>query len=106
MPVSLASPRFGRARRLGLLAVSVALVAFPGALPAHALAEDPPAKAATPEMVSYWWMFFVSGDNKTPVSKEEAQQMQANHIANLERLGKGGKALFAGPFGDRGPYRG
>src|SRR5262245_52255783 len=76
------------------------------ALPAtrlHAL----PRKAETgPELVPYWWMFFVSGDNKTPLAKEEAEKMQAGHIANMERLGKEGKAILGGPFGDRTRLRG
>jgi uncharacterized protein YciI len=64
-------------------------------------------KAEAPrERVTYWWMFFVSGDNRTPLAKEEAERMQKAHIANMERLGKEGKALMGGPFGDRTRLRG
>src|SRR6185369_15107509 len=64
-------------------------------------------KAEAPrELTTYWWMFFVSGDNKTPLVKEEGEKMQTAHIANMERLGKEGKAVMGGPFGDRTRLRG
>lgn len=86
-------------------AASVALAALLLVLPASLRAEEKPLINPA-EMTTYWWTFLVSGENKTPLGKDEAQKMQQGHIGNLERLGKEGKALTAGPFGDRTPLRG
>lgn len=40
-----------------------------------------------------------TGEDRTPRSPEEAQQMQQGHIENLTRLGEEGKSLVAGPLG-------
>lgn len=53
-----------------------------------------------------YFVFLNKGINKTPLSKDQAQKLQAEHIGNLMRLGKLGKALFAGPLGDDGYIRG
>lgn len=71
-----------------------------------ARAHEPKPLIDPAEMTSLWWIFLASGENKTPLPKEEAQKMQQGHIGNLERLGKEGKAVAAGPFGDRTPLRG
>jgi uncharacterized protein YciI len=42
------------------------------------------------------------GDDKNP----EIQELQKEHIANIERLAKLGKLIAAGPFGDNGELRG
>jgi len=60
-----------------------------------------------PPLTPLYWAFFVTGDNKTPLPKEEAEKMQAVHLANLGRLGREGKGLMAGPLGgERGSLRG
>lgn len=69
-------------------------------------AEETKPLIAPSQMTSYWWTFLVSGDNKTPVTKEENAEMFKGHIANLERMWKEGKSVAAGPFGDAGPLRG
>jgi uncharacterized protein YciI len=53
-----------------------------------------------------WFMFFVQGENRTPLPKEDATRLQREHIGNLTRLWDEKKALAAGPFGERGPLRG
>jgi uncharacterized protein YciI len=58
------------------------------------------------EMTNYWWINLVSGDNKTALSQEDGMRMQQEHIGNLERMGKEGKCLAAGPFGDGTRLRG
>lgn len=91
-----------RASFLIVLALAVVLTT---AIPSPVRAQ--PAAAPDPgALTGYWWMFFVSGDNKTPLPEEEAKKMQAAHIANLQRLGKEGKGVMGGPFGDRTRLRG
>jgi uncharacterized protein YciI len=72
-----------------------------------AQAEDAKKPLIDPnDMTTYWWINLVSGDNKTKLSDEDASRMQKEHIGNLERMGKEGKALAAGPFGDGTRLRG
>lgn len=85
---------------------SLMIAALLAALAPAARTQEPKPLIDPAEMTTYWWTFLVSGDNKPPLAKEEAQKMQAVHIANLERLGKEGKAVAAGPFGDRTAFRG
>lgn len=67
-------------------------------------ADDKPSASA--ELTPMWFMFFVQGENRTPLAKEDAPRLQAEHIGNLTRLWNEKKALAAGPFGERGPLRG
>jgi uncharacterized protein YciI len=93
--------------QISLAAALFAVLAMP--VPIHArqaAGGNVPTAPGAPAMTSHWWMFFVSGDNKTPLAKEDAERMQAGHIRNLERMGKSGKALMAGPLGDGTRLRG
>jgi uncharacterized protein YciI len=58
------------------------------------------------EMTTYHWVFLVRGANHPTLSDAERETMQKGHIANLERLGREGKGLMAGPLGDNGRIRG
>lgn len=54
---------------------------------------------------SLWWVFLNKGPNRDQ-PEAELQKMQEEHLANLGRLWKEGKAPLAGPLGDDGFTRG
>ena len=64
------------------------------------------AQDAPMEFDEFWWMFFVRGEGREGYTDEQLQEMQAGHLANMERMWKEGKAIVAGPFGTEGPRRG
>lgn len=56
-----------------------------------------------------YWVFLNKGAKRSqvaPMTPATREKMQADHIANLERLGNNGDALTAGPLGDNGFIRG
>ncbi len=56
-------------------------------------------------MATYVIAFLKTGPNKS-ANKEEAEKMQAAHMANMNQLAKKGKLVMAGPFFDDPDYRG
>lgn len=54
-------------------------------------------KAETPKLKTYHLVILTKGANRTQ-PKEEAEKIQAGHMANIERLYKEGKIDLAGPF--------
>jgi len=56
-------------------------------------------------MRSYVMAFLKSGPNRDQ-TEEEAQELQAAHMANIGRLAEEGKLVLAGPFLDGGDLRG
>ena len=71
--------------------------------------EDIFKKASTPLRMSTVYFAFLKkgpnrkeGDDKNP----EIQELQKEHIANIQRLAKLGKLVVAGPFGDDTELRG
>lgn len=50
---------------------------------------------------SFYIVFLMSGPNQSSFDQSELEEMQANHLAHLDRLHKEGHALVAGPFGEQ-----
>jgi uncharacterized protein len=46
------------------------------------------------------------GPNSGSGTKEEAEKIQAGHMANIRKMAEAGKLLVAGPIGDDGDLRG
>ena len=57
------------------------------------------------EMKQYWLVFLLRGTN-TKQDSATAAQLQAGHMANIERLAREGKIIMAGPMGYNKDLRG
>jgi uncharacterized protein YciI len=72
------------------------------ALPLAAAAEEPakPSPRAKDErgMRIYYMGFLTRGAAWTPEVTEATKKLQAEHMANIERLAQDGRLLIAGPF--------
>lgn len=86
------------------------------ALVAPALARDaeeprPPTQAATaapalpPGMKQYWFVMLKKGPKRDHPA-DEAQRLQAGHMANIRAYADRGQLQIAGPFMDDGDWRG
>lgn len=66
----------------------------------HEAASTRVAKDSTPryEMKQYWLVFLLKGTNRGQDSATAAN-LQAGHMANIERLHREGKIIMAGPMG-------
>lgn len=69
-------------------------------------ATPPAAPALPPNMTTYYFCLLTRGPNAGTGTREERQQAQAAHMANIQRLADSGKLLVAGPFMDGGDWRG
>src|SRR5882724_9451081 len=58
------------------------------------------------EMTTYYIAFLYRGAKWTPQETAETARIQEEHLANIQRLAKGGKLVLAGPFTDDGELRG
>lgn len=82
-------------------ALLLPLVSVRAAEPAPAA----PIPPAIPAMTVYYFCLLTKGPNRDQ-SPEEAQRLQAGHMANMARLAAAGKLMVAGPFADDGAWRG
>jgi|GEM_PF-675329 len=64
------------------------------------------ASGDTVIMQQYFLVFLKRGPNRVPLSKEEADSLQALHLGHLSRMYEQGFADISGPFGDDGEIRG
>lgn len=77
------------------------LVAVSAALPAVAQEAPDPS-----DMMIYYVGFLYRGDNWTPEVSEQTREIQAGHMAHINRMAADGKLVLAGPFMDDGDLRG
>ncbi len=75
---------------------------------ALATAAEPPAPATPPlppGMKQYWFVMLKKGPKRDHPA-EEAQRLQAGHMANMQAYADKGQLQIAGPFMDDGDWRG
>lgn len=63
------------------------------------------APALPPGMKQYWFVMLKKGP-KRDHPPEEAQRLQAGHMANMQAYAERGQLQIAGPFMDDGDWRG
>jgi len=69
--------------------------------------EDIMKKTMTPQKSTTAYLAFLTrGPKWTPQSTPETQEIQKQHMANIQRLAETKKLVVAGPFGDNGTLRG
>lgn len=91
------------ARLLLAAALAFATLAY-----AEEKAPSPPPAAPKlpPDMTIYYFCLLTRGPKAGQGTREELAAGQAAHMANIQRLADMGKLLIAGPFMDRGDWRG
>lgn len=57
------------------------------------------AHAAPEEFDKFYMVFLMRGDNPPALDDDAASELQAAHLAHLDRMWRDGYALIAGPFG-------
>lgn len=57
-------------------------------------------------MRQYVFVMLKAGPNKDDFTAEQLQEIQAGHMAHLNKLAESGKLAIAGPFGDDSEWRG
>ncbi len=65
----------------------------------------PVASGLPPGMKQYWFVMLKRGPKRNQPA-EEAKELQAGHMANIEAYAKSGQLQIAGPFADDGDWRG
>jgi uncharacterized protein YciI len=57
-------------------------------------------------MKQYFFVLLLRGDNADKFSETELEELQAGHMANINKYYEAGKIVLAGPFGDDTEKRG
>jgi uncharacterized protein YciI len=84
---------------------SVLAVLFLASCAADA-AEEPNVGPGGYEMTTYYVGFLYRGAKWTPEETAETRKLQAEHMANIQKMAAAGKLVIAGPFMDNGDLRG
>ncbi len=90
--------------RLRLIVVLVLLGV--GSVRGQTPASPPAAPALPPDMTVYYFCLLTRGPGAAAIPPERAAELQRGHMENIRRLADAGKLLVAGPFMDRGDWRG
>lgn len=98
------------------LALALSLVAMPAfaqsstpaeaVKPASEVAPAAPTPPALPPGMKQYWFVMLKRGPKRDQTPEEAKQLQAGHMANIQAYATMGKLQIAGPFMDDGDWRG
>jgi uncharacterized protein YciI len=89
--------------RLPLL---LAFVLLAGLVRGQTPPPPPAAPALPPDMTVYYFCLLTRGPEAAAIPSERAAELQRGHMDNIRRLADAGKLLVAGPFMDRGDWRG
>lgn len=81
------------------------LVCLPALALAAALVASAAAAPKVPMTERYGLVLLRSGA-RSPITRAQAESLQAGHMANIHRMFESGALDCAGPFGDRTPLRG
>jgi uncharacterized protein YciI len=76
------------------------------AKPTSEIAPAAPTPPALPPGMKQYWFVMLKRGPKRDQSPEEAKQLQAGHMANMQAYATMGKLQIAGPFMDDGDWRG
>ncbi|MDX2031463.1 MAG: YciI family protein [Blastocatellia bacterium] len=100
---------FGKILSLSLLLFLGGIALVGSTPPREARAQESPQAASKPpqfDLEAYQFGFLRKGPNHGTGTKEEADKVQAGHMANIQKMGRSGKLMAAGPMGDDGNLRG
>ena len=62
--------------------------------------------AAVASAADYPFALLLRGSSAAAIDKEQAQKLQAGHMANINRMAEQGKLMAAGPMAENGDLRG
>jgi len=60
-----------------------------------------PATQPAIEFEQFQLVILRAGDNPPELSRDQLKELQKQHLAHLTAMGKSGKMVLAGPFGDQ-----
>ncbi len=86
-----------------LTAAAIGVTLSPRAARTQSVDESKPPRF---ELEEYQFGLLRKGPNHGKGTKEEGEKAQAGHMANIQKMGRAGKLMAAGPMGDNGDLRG